>query len=65
MVTEQSRLPMSKRFWTLAVPNILAAVLVPLAGLVDMAMLGHLDTIDHLAGVALASVLFDYLYWLS
>ena len=28
-----------------------------------MAMLGHLDTIDHLAGVALASVLFDYLYW--
>ncbi len=63
MVTEQTRLPMSKRFWTLAVPNILAAVLVPLAGLVDMAMLGHLDTIDHLAGVALASVLFDYLYW--
>ena len=63
MVTEPTTLPMSRRFWTLAVPNILAAVLVPLAGLVDMAMLGHLDTIDHLAGVALASVLFDYLYW--
>jgi len=40
-----------------------SALLVPIAGLVDMAMLGHLDSISHLAGVALASVIFDYLYW--
>lgn len=63
MVTETSKLALRPRFLRLAIPNIFAAVLVPVAGLVDMAMLGHLDSITHLAGVALASVLFDYLYW--
>jgi MATE family multidrug resistance protein len=38
-------------------------VSVPLAGLVDVGMLGHLSEIRFLAGVALASLVFDYLYW--
>jgi len=63
MAIDTSSLPLRQRFVRLAIPNICAAVLVPVAGLVDMAMLGHLDSITHLAGVALASVLFDYLYW--
>lgn len=37
--------------------------MVPLAGLVDVAFLGHLAEIRHLAGVALATVLFNYIYW--
>jgi len=37
--------------------------MVPLAGLVDTAFLGHLTEIRHFAGVALASVLFNYIYW--
>lgn len=50
-------------FARLALLNILANLTVPLAGLVDLAMLGHLDEIRHLAGVALGGVVFDYLYW--
>jgi len=52
-----------RRFVRLTYLNILANVAVPLAGLVDTAMLGHLDDIRFLAGVALASVIFDLLYW--
>lgn len=37
-------------------------MMVPLAGIVDTAFLGHLADIRHLAGVILASILFDYLY---
>lgn len=37
--------------------------MVPLAGLIDVAFLGHLSEIHHLAGVALATVLFNYIYW--
>lgn len=37
--------------------------MVPLASLVDVAFLGHLAEIRHLAGVALATVLFNYIYW--
>lgn len=37
--------------------------MVPLASLIDIAFLGHLDDIRHLAGVAIATVLFNVLYW--
>jgi multidrug resistance protein, MATE family len=52
-----------RRFFQLAITNILANLLVPLAGLMDVAFLGHLTEIRHLAGVTLATVLFSYLYW--
>jgi multidrug resistance protein, MATE family len=52
-----------RRFFQLAITNILANLLVPLAGLMDVAFLGHLTEIRHLAGVTLATVLFNYLYW--
>ncbi len=54
---------MGSRFFRLAVVNIISNLMVPLAGLVDVAFLGHLAEIRNLAGVALATVLFDYLYW--
>lgn len=50
-------------FARLALLNILANLTVPLAGLVDLAMLGHLEEIRYLAGVALGGIVFDYLYW--
>jgi len=37
-------------------------MMVPLAGLVDTAFLGHLADINQLGGVILGGVLFDYLY---
>lgn len=52
-----------QRFFRLAAVNILSNLMVPLASLLDMAFLGHLPDIHPLAGVALATVLFNYLYW--
>lgn len=50
------------RFYRLSSVSILSNMMVPLAGLVDIAFLGHLTDIRHLAGVILATILFDYLY---
>ena len=50
-------------FLRLALVNILSNLMVPLASLVDLAFLGYLDEIRHLAGVSLATVLFNYIYW--
>ncbi|WGV23792.1 guanitoxin biosynthesis MATE family efflux transporter GntT [Halotia branconii] len=50
------------RFYRLASISVLSNMMVPLAGLVDIAFLGHLADIRHLAGVILATILFDYLY---
>lgn len=52
-----------RRFFRLTFINILSTITVPLVGLVDTAMLGHLPEIRFLAGVALGTVLFDYVYW--
>ncbi|MBW4421242.1 MAG: MATE family efflux transporter [Myxacorys californica WJT36-NPBG1] len=50
-------------FFKLAIVNIFSNLMVPLAGWMDIAFLGHLADIRHLAGVSLATVLFSYLYW--
>lgn len=50
-------------FWRLSIVNVISNLMVPLAGLIDVAFLGHLAEIRHLAGVALATVLFNYIYW--
>lgn len=54
---------LGRRFLRLTALNALANLSVPLAGLVDAGMLGHLPDIRFLGGVALASVLFDFVYW--
>lgn len=50
------------QFTRLTIVNIISNLMVPLAGLVDVAFLGHLGEIRYLTGVALATILFDYLY---
>ncbi len=56
-------LHLRRRFFTLTGINILSNLTVPMAGLVDTALLGHLPDIRFLAGVALASLIFDVMYW--
>jgi MATE family multidrug resistance protein len=53
---------LSYRFFKLAIANTLSNILVPLSGLITVAFLGHLPAIDHLAGIALATILFNFLY---
>lgn len=55
--------PVLPAFLRLSVANIISNLMVPLAGLIDTAFLGHLAQIHHLAGVALATVVFNMVYW--
>lgn len=50
-------------FSKLAIANTLSHLLVPLAGLIDTAFLGHLSDIRYLNGVALATIVFNVIYW--
>ena len=49
----------------LAVPSIFANITVPLVGMVDIAVAGHLGTeaATLIGGIAIGSMLFDLLYW--
>ncbi len=47
----------------LAVPSILANITIPLVGIVDTAIVGHLSTAAAIGGIAIGTMLFDLLYW--
>lgn len=47
----------------IAVPSILANITVPLVGIVDLAISGHLGDAACIGGLAIGSMLFDLLYW--
>ena len=49
---------------SLAVPMVLSNLSVPLLGLVDTAVIGHLSDASYLAGVALGSMVFTTIVWL-
>ncbi len=54
---------MNKTILRLAIPNILSNISVPLLGMVDTAMMGHLDSEHYLGAIALASIIFNFIYW--
>ena len=49
----------------LAIPSIFANITVPLVGMVDIAIAGHLSAqaATLIGGIAIGSMLFDLLYW--
>lgn len=53
---------MNKRILSLALPNIVTNVTVPLLGMVDTAIMGHLSG-AHLAAIAIGTQIFNLIYW--
>ena len=53
---------MNKRILGLALPNIVTNITVPLLGMVDMAIVGHLSG-DHIGAIAIGTQLFNLIYW--
>lgn len=62
---DTGRTPLSprRRVFALAWPLIVSNLTVPLLGLVDTAVVGHLPDSRFLGGVTLGATLFSFLYW--
>ena len=54
---------LNKQIIRLAVPSILANITIPLVGLVDTAIVGHISNAAAIGGIAIGTMLFDLLYW--
>ena len=54
---------MNKQILRLAIPSILANITIPLVGLVDTAIVGHISNAHAIGGIAIGTMLFDLLYW--
>ncbi|MBP5217533.1 MAG: MATE family efflux transporter [Bacteroidales bacterium] len=57
--------PIDKEILRLALPSILANITVPLVGMVDIAVAGHLNASAAalIGGISVGSLMFDMLYW--
>ena len=54
---------MNRKILNLAIPNIVSNITVPLLGLVDLALMGHLDSEVYIGAIALGGVIFNFIYW--
>ena len=48
----------------LAVPSIVSNITVPLLGLCDVTIMGHVGGATHIAAIAVGSMIFNVIYWL-
>jgi MATE family multidrug resistance protein len=55
-------IPQNRDVWRIAAPLILSNISVPLLGMVDTAVTGHLDSAVYLGAVAIGSTIFSFLY---
>ncbi|HIW86820.1 MAG TPA: MATE family efflux transporter [Candidatus Onthomorpha intestinigallinarum] len=58
---------MNRQILRLAVPNIITNITVPLLGMVDTAIAGHLDassdSLDYIGAIAVGTMIFNIIYW--
>ena len=55
-------LPNDRDIWRIAAPMILSNISVPLLGMVDTGVTGHLEDAVYLGAVAIGSTIFGFLY---
>ena len=54
---------MNKEILRLAIPNIVTNITVPLLGMVDLALMGHLNDEKYIGAIAVGGMIFNFLYW--
>lgn len=53
---------MNRQILNLAIPNIISNLTVPLLGMVDLAILGHLESEKYIGAIALGGLIFNFIY---
>lgn len=54
---------MNKQILRLALPNIVTNITIPLLGMVDLAIVGHIGNAAHIGGIAIGGMIFNLIYW--
>ena len=54
---------MNRKILQIAIPNIISNITIPLLGIVDLALVGHLQSEIYIGAIALGSMIFNFIYW--
>lgn len=55
---------LNREIWHIAGPSIVTNITVPLLGIVDVAIVGHLDNAAAIGAIAVGGLIFNMVYWL-
>lgn len=55
---------MNRKILDLALPSIISNITVPLLGLCDVVIMGHVGGASHIGAIAVGSMIFNVMYWL-
>ena len=56
--------PQDRQILQLALPSIISNITVPLLGMIDVAIVGHMGSAVYIGAVAVGSMIFNLVYWL-
>ena len=56
--------PTSQRILHIAIPSIISNITVPLLGLIDVTIVGHLGSVSYIGAIAVGGMLFNMIYWI-
>ncbi len=54
---------MNRKILNIAIPNIISNITIPLLGIVDLALVGHLESEVYIGAIAIGSMIFNFIYW--
>ncbi|MCP4412747.1 MAG: MATE family efflux transporter, partial [Gammaproteobacteria bacterium] len=54
---------MNREILKLAIPNIISNLSVPLLSLVDVGLMGHLDSAEYILTIGFGVMIFNFVYW--
>jgi len=60
----KKRLQANRDILRLAIPSIISNITVPLLGIVDVAIVGHIGDENYIGAIAIGSMVFNVIYWL-
>ena len=54
----------NREILNLAIPSIVSNITVPLLGLVDLTIVGHIGNENYIGAIAIGSMIFNIMYWI-
>lgn len=59
----QKRIRVNRKILLLSIPNILTNITIPLLGMVDLGLMGHLGGPMYVGAIAVGGMIFNFLFW--
>ena len=63
-MTDKKQVTENRRILQIAIPSIISNITVPLLGLIDVTIVGHLGSPAYIGAIAVGGMLFNIIYWI-